>query len=116
MDYKWVNLSKLGFLKKIELNIPSDRGFSGLSENHKIIRIRPSELKLWLYVQFCREWLECPFTIKFLPNKTKIISLFFCLGADCHGYQQGSVLDCRTAQRMIHLASETSGYVVVRVW
>ncbi len=28
--------------------MPSDRVFSGLSENHKIIGTRPTELKLWL--------------------------------------------------------------------
>ncbi len=34
-------------LKKNELNIPSDRVFSVLSENHKIIQIGQTEVKLW---------------------------------------------------------------------
>ena len=36
MDYKWVILSKLGNFEKIELNIPSDRVFCGLSEYQKL--------------------------------------------------------------------------------
>ncbi len=47
MDYKWGKLPKFGHFEKIELNIPSDRVFSGLSEYHKIIQIGPTELKLW---------------------------------------------------------------------
>ncbi len=47
MCYKWVKLSKMGRFKKIELNIPSCRAFRGLSENHKIVEIGPSEFKLW---------------------------------------------------------------------
>ncbi len=47
MDYKWVKLSRLAYFEKFELNIPSDRIFLGLSEYHKIIEIRPTELKIW---------------------------------------------------------------------
>ncbi len=47
MGYKWVKLSKFDRFETFELNIPSDRVFSGLSENHKIIQIGPTELKLW---------------------------------------------------------------------
>ncbi len=45
--YKWVKLSKFGSFANYELNLPSDRVDSELSENHKIIEIRPTELKLW---------------------------------------------------------------------
>ncbi len=47
MDYKWVKLSKLDCFDNSELNMPSDRVFSGLSEVHKIMEIGPTELKLW---------------------------------------------------------------------
>ncbi len=50
MDYKWVKLSKLDRFKKFELNIPSDRVFSGLSENHTENHIKPTELKLWPFI------------------------------------------------------------------
>ncbi len=46
MDYKWVKLLKFGRFDNFELNIPSDRVFSGFSENHKIIKIGPMELNL----------------------------------------------------------------------
>ncbi len=46
MDYKWVKLSKLGCFEKFELNISSDRVFSVLSENHKIIQVGPIKQKL----------------------------------------------------------------------
>ncbi len=40
---------KLGYFEKFELSIPSDRVFSGLSENHKIgptkLKLRPIEYK-----------------------------------------------------------------------
>ncbi len=47
MGYKWVKLSKFSCFEYFELNIPSDRVFPGLSENHKIIQIGPPETKLW---------------------------------------------------------------------
>ncbi len=47
MDYKWVKLSKLSCFEKYELNILSCRACSWLSENHKIIQIGRTELKLW---------------------------------------------------------------------
>ncbi len=47
MDYKWVKLSKFRRFEKFELKMPSDRVFSGLSENHKIIYKGLTELKLW---------------------------------------------------------------------
>ncbi len=47
MDYKWVKLAKLAVCKNVELKMQSERVFSGLSDNHKIIQIGPTELKLW---------------------------------------------------------------------
>ncbi len=47
MDYKWVKLSKFGHFEKFELNIPSDRVFSGLSENHNYSQFGPTKLTLW---------------------------------------------------------------------
>ncbi len=47
MDYMWGKLSKMSHFKNCELSIPSGRVFSGLPENHKIIQIGPTELKLW---------------------------------------------------------------------
>ncbi len=49
MDYKWVKLSKLGCFENVELKMPSGRVCSGLSENHKIIPIGLSKLKLWQF-------------------------------------------------------------------
>ena len=45
--YRWGKSTKLGSIKIFELNIPSDRVFSGLSENCEIIEIGSLELKLW---------------------------------------------------------------------
>ena len=39
MNYKWVKMSILGYLKKFELNILFCRVFHELSENHNIIEI-----------------------------------------------------------------------------
>ncbi len=47
MDYKWVKLSKFDCFEKIELNVPSDRVFYGLSEYHNIIVIGQTEQTLW---------------------------------------------------------------------
>ncbi len=47
MNYKWVKLLKLGHFENVELKMVSDRVFSVLSENHKTIQIRLTELKLW---------------------------------------------------------------------
>ncbi len=47
MDYRWGKSSKSGPIKTSELNIPSDRVFSGLSENHNATEIGSMELKLW---------------------------------------------------------------------
>ncbi len=49
MGYKWVIFPKSGRFKFFELNTPSCRVFSGLSENRKIISIRQTEHKLWLF-------------------------------------------------------------------
>ncbi len=46
MDYKWVVLSKLSHFKLFEQNASSDRVFDGVLENHKIIEIEQTELKL----------------------------------------------------------------------
>ena len=40
-----VKISKSGRFKKFELNIPSFRVFYGISENHNIIEIKPTEQK-----------------------------------------------------------------------
>ncbi len=42
-------MPKLVYFEKFELNISSCRVFCGLSENHNIIEIEQSELKLWLF-------------------------------------------------------------------
>ncbi len=40
---------KIGLLEKFKLKMPSDRAFSGLSENHKMFAIGLSKLKLWQF-------------------------------------------------------------------
>ncbi len=40
-------MPKMAYFYKIELSIPSDRDFSVLSENHKIISVAQTEFKLW---------------------------------------------------------------------
>ncbi len=42
----------MGPTKNIELNIPSDRVFSQLSENHNVIAIGLTELKLWAQIVY----------------------------------------------------------------
>ncbi len=44
--YKWVILSKLSHFKLFELNTSYYRVFDALSENHKIIEIERTQLKL----------------------------------------------------------------------
>ncbi len=46
MDYRWVKILRMDHFKNFKLNVLSDRVFSGLSENYKIIQTEPSELKL----------------------------------------------------------------------
>ncbi len=40
-------MSNLGPIENCELNIPSGRAHSKLSENHKIIEIWSTEVELW---------------------------------------------------------------------
>ena len=47
--YKWMILSKSGHFENIELNIPPNRVFCGLSEYLKIICIGWIEHKLWTF-------------------------------------------------------------------
>ncbi len=44
-----MKLSKLDYLKNCELNIPSNRTFSGLSDGEGIIEIGRTEQKIWLF-------------------------------------------------------------------
>ncbi len=47
VGYKWVKLLKLGSFERFELNMPSDRVFSVLSENQTPVEIGLTENKLW---------------------------------------------------------------------
>ncbi len=47
MGYKWVKLPKMGCFVSFELNTPSDRVFSVLSDGERIIGIGQTEQKLW---------------------------------------------------------------------
>ena len=49
--YRWGKCANLGKIEKFELNIPSDRVFSKLSEYQNITEIRPTELKLLSFKQ-----------------------------------------------------------------
>ncbi len=49
MGYKWVILSKLSPFESFELNMPSDRVFSELSEYQIIIKLGQTEVKLWAF-------------------------------------------------------------------
>ncbi len=46
-------MSNLGPIENCELNIPSERAHSKLSEYHKIIEIGSTEVELWPLLSYC---------------------------------------------------------------
>ncbi len=56
-------MPNLGLFENCELNIPFERAYSKLSENHKNIEIGPTELELWSIKSRCVYIIMCKYIL-----------------------------------------------------